>query len=67
MHSHPSAKRTTTKSIRSLPDLKHARTAVLDNLTGGMAKRYRRPVEEFIEWYGAENCQGRLEANQSRP
>ncbi len=41
-------KRTTTKSVLRLPDLAHAKTAVLNSLTSPDAQRgYRHAMDEF--------------------
>src|SRR5262244_3883807 len=48
-------KRTTTKSVLRLPDLEHAKAAVLNSLTSPDAKRgYRHAIEEFVDWYCPE-------------
>src|SRR5437899_3791501 len=53
--SHPRNKRTTTKSVLRLPDLEHAKTAVLNSLTSRDAQRgYRHAINEFVEWYCSE-------------
>jgi len=57
MKQKPSArrKRGSTKSILRLPDLEHAKTAVLNSLTSSDAQRgYRHPIEEFVDWYCSE-------------
>src|SRR5258707_9452551 len=53
--SHTRTKRTTTKSVLRLPDLEHARTAVLSSLTSPDAQRgYRHTINEFVDWYCSE-------------
>src|SRR5437899_2128996 len=48
-------KRTTTKSVLRLPDLEHAKAAVLNSLTSLDAQRgYRHAIDEFVEWYCSE-------------
>src|ERR1700694_2800310 len=49
------ARRTTTKSVLRLPDLEHAKAAVLNSLTSPDAQRgYRHAMAEFVDWYGSE-------------
>jgi hypothetical protein len=53
--SHPRNKRTTTKSVLRLPDLEHAKTAVLNSLTSPDAQwGYRHAINEFVDWYCSE-------------
>src|SRR4029077_9670922 len=48
-------RRTTTESVLRLPDLEHARAAVLNSLTSPDAQRgYRYAIDEFVEWYCSE-------------
>jgi hypothetical protein len=48
-------KRTSTKSVLRLPDLEHAKAAVLNNLTSLDAQRgYRHAIDEFVDWYCSE-------------
>src|SRR5439155_23831006 len=48
-------KRTTTKSVLRLPDLEHAKVAVLNSLTSLDAQRgYRHAIDEFVDWYCSE-------------
>src|SRR5438128_5746708 len=50
--SNPRNKRSTTKSVLRLPDLEHAKTAVLNSLTSRDAQRgYRHAINEFVDWY----------------
>ena len=52
---HTRTKRTTTKSVLRLPDLEHAKTAVLNSLTSRDAQRgYRHSIDEFVDWYCSE-------------
>src|SRR3989440_6408034 len=54
MKQKPSSKRrrTSTKSILRLPDLEHAKAAVLNSLNSTDAKRgYRHAIDEFVDWY----------------
>jgi hypothetical protein len=51
----PRRKRTTTKSVLRLPDLEHAKAAVLNSLTSLDAQRgYRQAIDEFVDWYRSE-------------
>src|SRR5437764_8049186 len=51
----PRRKRTTTKSVLRLPDLEHAKAAVLNSLTSPDAQRgYRHAIDEFVDWYCSE-------------
>src|ERR1700730_8439811 len=48
-------KRNSAKSILRLPDLEHAKTAVLNSLNSADAKRgYRHAIDEFVDWYYSE-------------
>jgi hypothetical protein len=52
---HSRTKRHTTKSVLRLPDLEHAKAAVLNSLTSLDAQRgYRHAVNEFVDWYCSE-------------
>lgn len=52
---HTRHKRTTAKSVLRLPDLEHAKTAVLNSLTSPDAQRgYRHAIDEFVDWYCSE-------------
>jgi hypothetical protein len=45
----------TTKSVLRLPDLEHAKNAVLNSLTSTDAQRgYRHAIDEFVDWYCSE-------------
>src|SRR5438094_7491062 len=51
----PRRKRTSTKSVLRLPDLEHAKAAVLNSLTSQDAQRgYRHAIDEFVDWYCSE-------------
>lgn len=51
----PRKKRTAPKAILRLPDLDHAKAAVLNSLTCPDAQRgYRHAIDEFIDWYCSE-------------
>jgi site-specific recombinase XerD len=44
-----------TKSVLRLPDLEHAKNAVLNSLTSTDAQRgYRHAIDEFVDWYCSE-------------
>src|SRR6202045_3697782 len=48
-------RRNRTKSILRLPDLEHAKAAVLNSLNSADAKRgYRHAIDEFVDWYCSE-------------
>src|SRR3954470_561432 len=48
-------KRNGIKSVLRLPDLEHAKAAVLNGLTSLDAQRgYRHAIDEFVEWYCSE-------------
>jgi hypothetical protein len=55
-------KRSSTKSVLRLPDLEHAKAAVLNSLNSADAKRvivtHQRglssPIDEFVDWYCSE-------------
>jgi site-specific recombinase XerD len=48
-------KRSTNRSVLRLPDLEHAKAAVLNSLSSTDAKRgYRHAIEEFVDWYCSE-------------
>jgi hypothetical protein len=51
---HPRTKRTTTESVLRLPDLEHAKVAVLNSLTSLDAQGgYRHAIDEFVILFGA--------------
>src|SRR5712692_11390030 len=48
-------KRCGTKSVLRLPDLEHAKAAVLNSLTCPDAQRgYRHAIDEFVDWCCSE-------------
>ncbi len=48
-------RRSSTKSILRLPDLEHAKAAVLNSRNSADAKRgYRHAIDEFVDWYCSE-------------
>lgn len=48
-------KRSTTRSVLRLPDLEHAKVAVLNSLTCPDAQRgYCHAIDEFVDWYCSE-------------
>src|SRR5205814_10693957 len=50
--SHSRARRTTIRTVLRLPDLEHAKAAVLNSLTSPDAQRgYRHAIDEFVDWY----------------
>ena len=50
-----SRKRKSPKRILSLPDLEHAKTAVLNSLTSASGQRtYDHAIGEFVAWYCSE-------------
>lgn len=52
---HSRKKRTTTKSVLRLPDLEHAKSAVVNSLSSPDAQRgYRHAINEFVDWYCSE-------------
>ena len=52
---HSRTKCSTTKSVLRLPDLEHARAAVLNSLISPDAQRgYRHAINEFVDWYCSE-------------
>jgi hypothetical protein len=57
MKRNPSSKRrrSSIKSVLRLPDLEHAKAAVLNNLNSADAKRgYCHAIDEFVDWYCSE-------------
>jgi site-specific recombinase XerC len=43
------------KGVLRLPDLEHAKSAVLRSLTNSDAQRgYNHAIDEFVDWYGSE-------------
>src|SRR6266545_312598 len=50
-----SRKKNTLKRILALPDLEHAKTAVLNSLTSASGQRtYEHAIREFVTWYCSE-------------
>ena len=48
-------KRNLPQRVLGLPDLEHAKTAVLNSLNSADAKRgYRHAIDEFVDWYCSE-------------
>jgi len=48
-------RRSSTKSVLRLPDLEHAKAAVLNSLNSADAKRgCRHAIDEFVDWYCSE-------------
>jgi hypothetical protein len=48
-------RRSSTKSVLRLPDLEHAKAAVLNSLNSADAKRgYRHAIDAFVDWYCSE-------------
>src|ERR1700724_3519041 len=48
-------KRSIAKSVLRLPDLEHAKAAVLNSLNSTDAKRgYCHAIDEFVDWYCSE-------------
>jgi len=55
MKKKPCSRRKRSKSVLRLPDLEHAKAAVLNSLNSIDAKRgYRYVIDEFVEWYCSE-------------
>lgn len=53
--SHHRSKGKRARRTLRLPDLEHAKTAVLDSLTNADSERgYRHAIDEFVEWYCSE-------------
>ena len=49
-------KRSSAKSVLRLPDLEHAKAAVLNSLTCPDGQRgYRHAIDEFVDWYCSEH------------
>src|SRR5256714_6109626 len=50
-----SRKKNTPKRILAIPDLEHAKTAVLNSLTSASGQRtYEQAIREFVAWYCLE-------------
>ncbi len=55
MNQKSSSRRKRSKSVLRLPDLEHAKAAVLNSLNSTDAKRgYRHAIDEFVDWYCSE-------------
>jgi hypothetical protein len=55
MNQKSSSRRKRSKSVLRLPDLEHAKAAVLNSLNSTDAKRgYCHAIDEFVEWYCSE-------------
>jgi site-specific recombinase XerD len=51
----PKVKHSGTKSVLRLPDLEHAKSAVLNSLSCPDGQRgYRHAIDEFVDWYCSE-------------
>src|SRR5580704_4482657 len=51
----PKRTRPKPKAVLRLPDLDHAKAAVLNSLTSPDAQRgYRHTIDEFVDWYCSE-------------
>src|SRR3712207_6695023 len=49
------------KRVFALPDLEHAKTAVLNSLTSASGQRtYEHAIREFVAWYCSERSIGPL-------
>jgi hypothetical protein len=50
-----SRKKRVPKRVLALPDLEHAKTAVLNSLTSASGQRtYEHAIREFVTWYCSE-------------
>ena len=50
-----SRKKKVPKRVLALPDLEHAKTAVLNSLTSASGQRtYEHAIREFVAWYCSE-------------
>jgi hypothetical protein len=50
-----SRKKKSPKRVLALPDLEHAKTAVLNSLTSASGQRtYEHAIREFVAWYCSE-------------
>jgi len=51
----PKSRRSSTKSVLRLPDLEHAKAAVLNSLNSADAKRgSSHAIDEFVDWHCSE-------------
>ena len=54
-HARSHARKKTPKRVLALPDLEHAKTAVLSSLTSRSGQRtYDHAIREFVAWYCSE-------------
>ena len=54
-HARPHARRKTPKRVLALPDVEHAKSAVLSSLTSRSGQRtYDHAIREFVAWYCSE-------------
>ena len=54
-HARSHARKKTTKRVLALPDLEHAKAAVLSSLTSRSGQRtYDHAIREFVAWYCSE-------------
>jgi integrase len=54
-HARPHKRKKTPKRVLALPDLEHAKSAVLSNLTSRSGQRtYDHAIREFVAWYCSE-------------
>ena len=52
---HRRARGKKARTVLHLPDLEHAKTAVLNSLTNFDSQRgYRHAIDEFVDWYCSE-------------
>ena len=52
------------KTVLRLPDLEHARNAVLNSLSSADAQRgYRHAIDEFVDWYCSEPASPSIESS----
>jgi hypothetical protein len=62
-----SRKKTAPKRVRALPDLEHAKTAVLNSLSSASGQRtYEHAIREFVSRYCSEPSAGRRPAHRIR-
>ena len=55
MQKSTSRRKKTPKRVLALPDLEHAKTAVLNSLTSASGQRtYDHAIREFVAWYCSE-------------
>lgn len=62
-HTRPMRRKKAPKGVLALPDLEHAKSAVLSSLTSRSGQRtYDHAIREFVGWYCSEP---RLEFNRT--